>query len=143
MVGLRRRAYIFWHNRSRGARYALATAGALFALLIVALATSPLWLTPLLQTEKPALEAALTRDLGAPVRVRAVAARVDWRPGIMLRGVTVMGRAGPAVALRAVRVDLSWLALTRARLWPAFIGKPIHLQVEPLYNQEEYEVVLT
>ncbi|AWP22418.1 ribonuclease G [Acidiferrobacter sp. SPIII_3] len=24
-----------------------------------------------------------------------------------------------------------------------FIGKPIHLQVEPLYNQEEYEVVLT
>ncbi|MHB1607705.1 MAG: YhdP family phospholipid transporter [Acidiferrobacter thiooxydans] len=122
MVGLRRRAYIFWHNRSRGARYALATAGALFALLIVALASSPLWLTPLLQTEKPALEAALTRDLGAPVRVRAVAARVGWRPGIMLQGVTVMGRAGPAVALRAVRVDLSWLALTRARLWPAFIG---------------------
>ena len=105
MVGLRRRAYIFWHNRSRGARYALATAGALFALLIVALATSPLWLTPLLQTEKPALEAALTRDLGAPVRVRAVAARVDWRPGIMLRGGHGHGPggAGRGAARRARR----------------------------------------
>ena len=122
MVGLRRRAYTFWHNRSRGARYALATMGALLAVLAVALATSPLWLTPLLRTEKPAIEAALTHALGAPVRVGAVAARVSWRPGIVLRGVTVMGRAGPAVALRAVRVDLSWLALARARLWPAFIG---------------------
>ena len=122
MVGLRRRVYTFWRNRSRGARYALATAGVLLAVLAVALATSPLWLTPLLQTEKPALEAALTHTLGAPVRVGVVAARVGWRPGIMLRGVTVMGRAGPAVALRAVRVDLSWLALMRARLWPAFIG---------------------
>ena len=121
MVGRKRRAQAFWRKRSRGVRYVLATGAVLLGMLAVALTTSPLWLTPLLQTGRPALEAALTRALGAPVRVRTVAAQVGWRPGILLRGVTVMGRAGPAVVARAVRVDLSWLALARARLEPAVI----------------------
>ncbi len=122
MVGLRARVQGFWRRRSRGVRYLVAAMGACAALVAAALATSPVWLTPLLQADRPALEAALTRAAGAQVRVGALAARAGWRPGIVLRDVVVMGRAGPAVAAGAVRVDLSWLALARGRLWPAFIG---------------------
>ncbi len=122
MVGLTGRWRTFWRNRSRGARYILTAIAALLILLAGALGTSPLWLTPLLQTGKPALEAALTRAVGAPVRIGAVAARIDWRPGFVLRRVTISGRSGPAVTVQAVRIDLSWLALSQGRLWPAFIG---------------------
>ncbi len=103
-------------------RYVLVSAAALAGLVALALGTSPFWLTPLLQTQTPALEAALTRALGARVHIGGVAARVGWRPGLVIRDATVAGRAGPAVALRSVRVDLSWLALSRGRLWPAFLG---------------------
>lgn len=122
MVGLAGGARRFWRNRSRGVRYVLATAAVVAGLVALALGTSPFWLTPVLQTQRPALEAALTRALGARVHIGGIAARVGWRPGLVLWNATIAGRAGPAVVLRSVRVDLSWLALSRGRVWPAFIG---------------------
>ena len=119
MVGLVRR---FWRKRGRGARAILALAAVLAGLVALALGTSPFWLTPVLQTQRPALETALTRALGARVHIGGVAARVGWRPGLVLWNTTIAGRAGPAVVLRSVRIDLSWLALSRGRLWPAFMG---------------------
>ncbi len=122
MVGLAGRARRFWRKRSRGVRSILALAAVLVGLVALALGTSPFWLTPVLQTQRPALETTLSRALGARVHIGGVAARVGWRPGLVLLNTTIAGRAGPAVVLRSVRIDLSWLALSRGRLWPAFIG---------------------
>ncbi len=112
----------FWQRRGRLARGGLLVLATLLGIMTVALATSPWWLTPVLQTERPALERALTRAMGGPVQVQALAARVGWRVGFVARGITITGRRGPAVILTRARIALSWLALWRGRLWPAYVG---------------------
>ena len=109
-------------RRRRALRYALIAASAVLGLLAAALVTSPLWLTPLLQSARPALERAVSRAVGAPVRIADIRARIGWRPGFTARGVRVGSRARPAVRVRGARVDLSWLALAEGRVRPAFIA---------------------
>jgi len=108
--------------RNRGVRAGVMALAAALVLLVVTLATSPLWLTPLLERERPALERTVSSAVRMPVHIKALAARVSWRPSLIARGISVEGTHGPAIRLRKVRVQLSWLALMRGHLWPAFVG---------------------
>ncbi|MHB8255029.1 MAG: YhdP family phospholipid transporter [Acidiferrobacter sp.] len=112
----------WWKKRSRGVRYGLVLATALLGIVMAVLLTSPLWLTPILRGDKPFLEKAATSAVGAPVHIAGLVARVGWRPGFVARQVVVMGLSQPAVVISAVRVQLSWIALLRGRLRPAFVG---------------------
>ena len=112
----------WWQRRSRGARYGLALAAAIFGSVAVALLTSPWWLTPVLLRERPLLEKAATKMVGAPVRVAGLAAVIGWRPGFTATGVVIGGGPKPAVVIKAVRVQLSWVALLGGHLRPAFVG---------------------
>ena len=122
MMNGAKRAIRWWQRRGKGARYSLLLAAGIFGAVTVALVTSPVWLTPLLQHEKPFLEKTATSMVGAPVRAAELVATIGWRPGFMARDVVIAGRSKPAIVVKAVRVQLSWFALLRGRLWPAFVG---------------------
>lgn len=96
-------------------RYGWRAVVAVLGMVALALFTSPLWLTPILQNMHPALVARMVRVIGAPLRVQTIRATAGWRPGFVMRGL-VVGTATPAVTVRAVRVRLSWRALLRGRV---------------------------
>lgn len=112
----------FWRQRGPRTRLGLIAVGVIFAVVAAALLTSPLWLTPLLQSERATIERSLTAAAGTPVHIGALFARIGWRPSVGAHAVVVQGARRPAVILKTVHVQLSWLALLHGRVWPAFLG---------------------
>ncbi|MDA8362190.1 MAG: YhdP family protein [Gammaproteobacteria bacterium] len=110
------RPYRWWKARRAPVRYTLAALGAAGILVSLALLTSPLWLTPILQSFLPQLRAQAARQIGVPVQIRSAKALIGWHPGLALRDVLI---GTGAVAAQSVRVRLSWLALFSGRIRPA------------------------
>ncbi|MHB1566502.1 MAG: YhdP family protein [Acidiferrobacter sp.] len=96
-------------------RYGWRVAAVVFGIVAVALATSPLWLTPILQNQRAVLVARVAQGIGGPVRIQTIGAIVGWRPGFVMRGL-VVGAASPAIEARALRARLSWRALLEGRV---------------------------
>lgn len=107
-------------------RYAWRVAAVVFGVVAVALAASPLWLTPILQNQRAVLVAQVAQAVGGPVRIRTIGAVVGWRPGFVMRGL-VVGAPSPAIEARALRARLSWRALLegRVRLARLTLVKPV------------------
>ncbi|MDA8389928.1 MAG: DUF3971 domain-containing protein [Gammaproteobacteria bacterium] len=110
-----RQPYRWWKARSAPVRAALAVLAAATTLAALALVTAPLWLTPILQGLLPRLQAAATRQIGAPVQIRSAKVLIGWSPGVELRHVLI---GVNAISAQSVRVRLSWLALFGGRAWP-------------------------
>ncbi len=106
----------WWKAQGAPVRYALAALAVVGLVLGLALATTPVWLTPILQRLLPKACATAGQELGVPVQVRSVSALAGWRPGLEVRQVMV---GANAVSAQSVRVRLSWLALLRGRIRPA------------------------
>ena len=119
MVNGTQRVLRWWRTRSRGTRYALASMAVAGSLAATVVLTSPLWLTPILQSEKPVLEAKIAAAVGAPVHMAGLGARLGWRLGFAVRGLVIGVRSKPAVSIRRVHLELSWLHLLRGELRPA------------------------
>lgn len=124
-----------WLKRSRGARYGLALLAFVFVFLAAALITSPLWLTPVLERAAPVLQARATALLGVPVHFDGLAAKVSWRPSLVVHNVVIGKSSRPAIFASRGRVQLSWLALLHGSLRPAFVGvKGLHLTLRKSVN---------
>lgn len=108
-----------WRTQSRAARYVLTAVAVVGGLVLAALLTSPFWLTPILQGEKPLLEAKIAAAVGAPVHMAGLRARPGWRLGFAVRGLVIGLRSKPAVSIRRVHLELSWLRLMQGQLRPA------------------------
>ena len=109
----------WWRSRSQGVRYALASVAVVGGLALTAVLTSPLWLTPILQGEKPVLEAKIATAVGAPVHMAGLGARLGWRLGFEARDLVIGAQSKPAVSIRRIHLELSWLHLLRGQLRPA------------------------
>ncbi len=119
MVSRAKRMMGRWRTQSRAVRYVLTAFAVAGGLVLAALLTSPFWLTPILQSEKPVLEAKIAAQTGAPVHMADLGARVGWRLGFAVQGLVIGAQSKPAVSIRSVRLQLSWLGLLHGQLAPA------------------------